>query len=158
MSENYWGTKVPVGESEAELRGLIERFGANKYGMLENWEEGTLTIMFQYKEYPIRLDLDIEKIVKVRLEEEPYNNYRRCTEDEYESKIRDQAKMVGMRVLVHKVKSDLLAIEYGIMKPEEVFLSHFVTKSGRTVGEEVIPNLLDKLTNPSRLLSAGRKR
>jgi len=157
MSENYWGTSTPVGKSETELRNLIEKFGAEQYGMMEDWGKGTLTIMFMYKEYPIRLDLDIEHIVKVRLEEEPYNSYRRCSEEEYEKKIRGQAKKVGMRVLVHKVKADLLAIEYGIMKPEEVFLSHFVTKTGRTVGQELAPNLLKNLTDPKRMLMPGGK-
>jgi hypothetical protein len=46
MSENYWGTSTPVGKSEAELRRLIERFGAQQYGMMEDWEKGTLTIMY----------------------------------------------------------------------------------------------------------------
>jgi hypothetical protein len=158
MTDSYWGTKVSVGKSEAELRALIEKFGAKKYGMMENWEEGTLTIVFDYNKFPIKLDLNIETIVAVRLEDEPYNSYRRCTEEEYEQKIRSQAKMVGMRVLVHQVKAWLLAIEYGIFTPEEVFLAHYVTKSGRTVGQEIISDLQNRLMNPKQLLLGAGSR
>jgi len=160
MSENYWGTSVPIGRSETELRKLIEDFGASKYGMMENWEDGSLVVMFDYQGKAVRFELNVEKIEQVKLEAEPWNSRRRCSEEEYNLRIHDQAKKVGMRVLVHHVKAMLLAIEYGLFTPDEVLLPHYVTARGRTIAQELAtPDLGTKLMNPDRLLLGdGRKK
>jgi hypothetical protein len=156
MSENYWGTKVPVARSETELRKLVQEFGAEKYAVMEDWKKGSLVVMFEYHGLPIRFELDVTKIVERRLEEAPFNNYRRKSEEAYIAEIQEKAKSVGMRILVAQVKASLIAIEYGIFTVEEVFLSHFVTKTGRTLGQEILSDLPGRLMNPERLLGSGR--
>ena len=157
MSENYWTTSVSVGKSEAKIRDLIHQLGATKYAFMEDWEEGKISISFVYNGYPVQFALSLERLVEVRLEEHPWNTKRRKSVEEYEKDIREQAKKVGMRVLAHYLKDAFLAIEYGVVDFEDIFLSRFVTRDGKTIGDKLIPQLRDAIIDPGRLLATGRR-
>lgn len=156
MSENYWTTTVSVGKSESKIRDLIHQFGATKYAFMEDWEEGKISINFVYNGYPVHFALSLERLVQTRLVEHPWNTKRRKSEEEYDKDIREQAKKVGMRVLAHHLKAAFLAIEYGLIEFEDMFLSKFVTRDGKTIGDKLLPQLRDAIMDPGRMLGTGR--
>jgi hypothetical protein len=158
VSENYWSTSVSVSKSEGQLRDMVKRFGATQYCLLEDWDNNTVTVQFFYKNMPVEFRLRIEKLVETRLREEPWTSRKRKSKDKYIEEVHKKAKGVGMRILVHHIKAAFLAVEYGLVEFEEVFLPHFVTKTGKTLGEVLIPRLKDRLADPHRkLLTAGEE-
>jgi len=156
MPENYWTTSVSVGKSESEIRDLVYRFGASKYAFIEDWDEGSVIINFMYREYPVEFRLRIDHLVSTRLETQPWNTKRRCSEEEYIRRTNEQAKKTGMRILLNHIKASLIAVEYGLINFEDVFLSNFVTRSGQTLGEIVVPNLKSVISKPGLLLPSGK--
>lgn len=156
MSENYWTTSVSTVRSSEEIRSLLSSFDCDLCSITENWRGGTILVQFVYKGFPVSFTVDINHIADVRLASEPWNRKRRCTEAAYEKAIREKARMVAMRVLCHHLKAALVAVEYGLVTFEAVFLSHFLTKSGETIGEALLPRLHDAVANPGRLLGSGK--
>jgi hypothetical protein len=60
------------------------------------------------------------------------------------------------RVLFYHLKSVFEAADSGVMEFRELMLPYIVTKSGKTVGECIVPQLAQAINlNPARLLSSG---
>ncbi len=156
MSENYWTTSVSLARSSEEIRRLLSSFDCDMCSITENWKGGTILVQFVYKGFPVSFTVDVGRIAEVRLASEPWNRKRRMSKDAYEKMIRERAGMVSMRVLCYHLKAALVAVEYGLVTFESVFLSHFLTKSGETIGEALLPRLHDAIANPGRLLGAGK--
>ena len=115
-------TQVTVDRSRAEVENLLKRFGAE--GFAYAWEGGQETIGFVYAGKRVRLSIPLPKRESYRSEEAWAKERRR-----------------RFRVLVLAVKSLLVAVEDGLVGFEEAFLSWFVTPSGQTVGDLVVPQL-----------------
>jgi hypothetical protein len=106
-------TRVPVIRSQVELRELLRKFGATRFGMAEADEEGTV-IGFSFNSRTYRFVMPIT----------------------FDS---ERAERAHWRRLILVVKAKLVAIETGVSSFEEEFLANTVTPSGRTVFEETRP-------------------
>lgn len=115
-------TSVSVDRSRAEIERLLQRFGADSFGYA--WDRGQESVSFVYQGKQVRLGIPLPKRESYRSEEAWAKERRR-----------------RMRVLVMALKALLVAVEDGLIGFEEAFLSWFVTPSGRTVGDELIPRL-----------------
>jgi len=156
MPENYWTTSVPIFRSADQIRQLLSQFGADRFAMLEDWHVGRLAVQFQYRGFPVEFGVDVRKVARTELETKPWNVKRRCSRSAYEHAIEEKAGKVAMRILAHHLKASLIAVEYGLVSFEDVFLAKFLTKSGQTVGEVLVPRLAEAIAQPGRLLSAGK--
>jgi hypothetical protein len=124
MTRYATNTPVTVDRSRAELEKLLQRFGVD--GFAYAWEGGQETIGFVYAGKRVRLSIPLPQRESYRSEEAWSKERRR-----------------RLRVLVLAVKALLVAVEDGIVGFEEAFLSWFVTPSGQTVGDLVVPQLED---------------
>lgn len=115
-------TSVSVERSRSEIEKMLQRFGAD--GFAYAWERGQETIGFTYGGKQVRLSIPLPKREGYRSEEAWAKERRR-----------------RLRVLVLAVKALLVAVEDGLVGFEEAFLSWFVTPSGATVGDILIPQL-----------------
>lgn len=60
------------------------------------------------------------------------------------------------RVLYYHLKSVFEAADSGVMEFRELMLPYIVTKSGKTIGEHIIPQLSEAINiNPSRMLMSS---
>jgi hypothetical protein len=113
-------TSVPVARSRVEIEELLERFGASGFGYAREGSRETVGFVYQGKQVRLELTIPIDLPSLAR---------------------RDQERRRRWRALVMVVKALLVGVADGILSFEEAFLSYFVTPSGETIGDRVIPEL-----------------
>lgn len=133
-------TSVSADRSRADIERELVRYGASGFGY--SWEKREValsrypgygpkteqrmfaTIVFQFKERRIRLDLPMPT-------EREAGTVQKA----------EQAQRQRWRALLLVIKAKLEAVESGISTLEHEFLANIVTDSGRTIGETVVPRL-----------------
>lgn len=105
-------TKVPVDRSRNEIETLLARYGAGKFGYLQ--EDGRAVIMFEAADRRLRFDLPLPVGIKDRDAQECRRRWR---------------------ALVLSIKAKLESVHSGIETFEEAFLAHVVMPDGRTVAD-----------------------
>jgi hypothetical protein len=61
-------------------------------------------------------------------------------------------------VLFYHLKGIFESADSGVLEFRELMLPYIVTKSGRTIAEQLVPRLADAVSlNPARLLEAGER-
>lgn len=140
MSRFAERTDVPADRSRADIERELIRYGANGFGY--HWEKREqrmfATIVFQFKERRIRLDLPMP------------------TEREVGTASKaEQATRQRWRALLLVIKAKLEAVESGISTLEHEFLANIITDNGRTIGEVVVPRLSEAVAAGRLLPAAG---
>jgi len=168
MSDNYWTTTVAVSKSAEQIRKLLMDHDADSFALLEQYRDNVVGVQFSFKNLPVEFRIHLDNLVAIRLEEKPWSSRMRRSEETYTRAVEEKAKQVAMRILAHHLKAAFLAIEYGLVEFEDVFLSKFLMRDGKTIGEIVVPNLeavvkapglLAKgVTEASHQLTSGGKR
>lgn len=135
-------TSVSVEKSEAEIRGLLRRYGAEAYGQME--ANGLAQIVFQLRERRI--------VFRVRL---PERNEKRFLRSHGDQRARtpesayaawEQGCRQKWRALALCIKAKLEAVDAGIETFDQAFLAHVMLPDGRTVGDwaaEALPGALE---------------
>lgn len=116
-------TKVPVGNSRAEIEQTLHRYGANEFAY--GTGSGKAMIQFRAKGRVIRFTL-------------PLTNPNESTQTE---KQRGEFQRSRWRCLLLSIKAKLETAESGIFTFEEEFMAHIVLPNGRTVGELALPGI-----------------
>ena len=127
---------VSVEKSEAEIKSMLIKYGADGFGSM--WQDRKAVIMFQYKNKHIRFTLPLpskkdEEFTRKR------NGHLRHQMDSL--KRWEQACRQRWRALALTIKAKLEAVETGITTFENEFLANIVTPNGQTIGEWVVPQL-----------------
>jgi hypothetical protein len=78
--------------------------------------------------------------------------YNRAQSSDAQLKAWEQACRQKWRALVLCIKAKLESAASGITTFEEEFLAHFVTKSGQTIGQKLIPQLDGNLKSDNLML------
>lgn len=135
-------TSVSVEKSEAEIRALLRRYGAEAYGQAE--ANGMAQIVFQLRDRRI--------VFRVRL---PERKERRFTHSHGGARLRspdaayaawEQGCRQKWRALALCIKAKLEAVDAGIETFDQAFLAHVMLPDGRTVGDwaaEALPGALE---------------
>lgn len=160
-SQAYRSTAVPVARSQESIRQLLIKFGARGVQFTEDFEKNQINIRFA------KFHNDNLRTVSVTMlvPEPPIQkrrggrNYRyvrgKLVMNKSEQERREQLKRATYRALHDWLKSQFVAVEFGLLSFEDIFLSHFewIMKDGSvtTVGKFIAP----RLDNPMPLLSAG---
>lgn len=110
-------TRVPAGQTRAEIEHTLERFGAG--GFFYGWDGPNATIGFRMENRIVRLVLPLE------------------------DDLRDQEVRSRWRALLLAIKAKLSSVESGIETFEEAFLAHVVMPDNRTVGELLLPRIAE---------------
>lgn len=133
-------TNVSVEKSQAELKSLLAKYGANKTGLSEDHDNGEAMVQFVCKERLVRFRLTLPKrSEKVFWFTAHKNPQRRSDDAAY--KLWEQSCRQRWRALVLCIRAKLESVECGISEFEDEFLAHVVLASGRTVGETVRPQV-----------------
>lgn len=153
-------TEVSADKSKAELERILARYGADRFGYA--WDEhGRVAIQFRMQGRQIRFVMPMPK----RDAAEFTTYYRGSVPYFYQEseavKRWEQATRQRWRALNLVVKANLEAVELGILRLEEAFLSQTLMPNGATVGDWAASQLDHMLTSgqmPDLLpqLSTGR--
>lgn len=144
------GTSVSVEKSEAEIKTLLRRYGAE--GFASGWDSTRAFVGFKRNNLTIRFVLTM-----------PDPKHRRFTHTEARGLPRSQrdAEIAweqecrrAWRALALVIKAKLEAVETGISTFESEFMAHIVLHNGKTMGEQFIPQIeaYSKSGKPAQLL------
>ncbi len=117
-------TKVPVAQSQNEIQQLVERYGASHFGVMS--DPRCQMIAFRVSNLNVRFTIP---------KAEP------AGDSEAAARAAEKELRRLWRALVLSIKAKLEMIESGLACFEEEFLAHVVTPTGRTIGEEIIPQI-----------------
>lgn len=114
-------TKVPVEKSQAEIRSLVNKAGAESFAFFE--ERGRIHVAFELQSRRIRFTVAMPA--------------RKDNERGADERRRMQATRSRWRALLLVIKAKLESVEAKIETLEEAFLAHVQMPNGRTVMEEI---------------------
>ena len=151
-------TTVSSEKSQAEIRTILNRYGASKFGYLE--EEDRAAIMFEIHNRRIRFILPMpsrtERQFTHSAHKQEYDQRRLSIDAQHERY--EQAIRQRWRALTLAIKAKLEAVESGIATFEEEFMAYVLLPSGQTVGEWMQPQIEASYESgrmPPLMLAAG---
>lgn len=131
------GTKVPVIQSQQEIRRVLEKYKATGFAFGE--QIVVHLVMFEMQGRRIRIVVPIPVIGSKMGPKKYYENW---TEDKVSKESRRR-----WRCLLITIKAKLECVETGITTLEEEFLAHIVLPGGRTMGQVAIPQIAQSYTD-----------
>jgi hypothetical protein len=134
---SYEGTKVPLGQSQSEIRQLVMKHkGAGISFMSHPPREGfEALVTMQAQSYHIRVMATCKKVSE---------------------REREQEERRVWRVLFWHLKAMFEAADSGVIAIEDIVMPYVVTPDGRTIAEHVRPKLaaMREFTHEQLLLAA----
>ena len=129
-------TKVSIGKSKAEIEQTLDRYGASAFMSGQSKEDNTAWLMFKIG----------KAIVKIVVEMPDYDNFSKTdTGRERVKSIQDaeyeKACRQRWRVLALLVKAKLESVDAGISTVEKEFFADLMLPSGRTIAQEMAPQI-----------------
>lgn len=126
MSLYAQNTKVPIGQTRAEIEHLLERGKAKQYGTAVDYDLGIARVQFKLQERIVRFTIELPDRKKmgdgVRFE---------------------RAERQRWRALLLVIKAKLESVENHIEGFEEAFMSQIVMPDDKTVGQHVRPQIAE---------------
>lgn len=120
-----------------DMRKILSNFGATKFGVMEDLENGTLTVQFVWRERQVTIEASAKGYAAAWLRENPYSTRKHSTRSEYEKKALDRGHVAVYSILRDWVKGQVTAVEVGMLSFEGAFLGQILLPSGRTILEHV---------------------
>jgi len=151
-------TTVSSEKSQAEIRAILNKYGATKFGYIE--EELRAAILFEIHGRRVRFVLPLPSRTDDAIVKTAHKNryYRRTRSIESQRAAYEQAIRQRWRALTLAIKAKLETVESGIATFEEEFMAYVLLPSGQTVGEWMTPQIEASYSNgqmPPLLLSAS---
>jgi hypothetical protein len=130
-------TAVPVERSKAEIERMLSRYGADQF--MSAWSSQQALIGFTAHKRMVRFTLPLPTPEQFR-----YHVVRGRKKARTDAEVRtaiDRETRRRWRSLVLAIKAKLEAVASKISSFEDEFLPWIVLPSGRTVGQEVLPQI-----------------
>ena len=124
-------------QARADTRKLLQQFGAESVGFMDEFAEGSLHLAFRWRGHQVQLKASARGWAEMYLRENPWHNRRRCNKAEWEARALAQGMIAVNSILRDWVRGQITAVETGITEFRHVFLPYLVTASGETVAELV---------------------
>lgn len=135
-------TSVSVEKSRAEIESTLQKYGAGRFAYMCGDKKAS--VAFEMNGSLIRFDLPLPDKADPKFWQSEHKKKARTAEAAY--KLWEQDCRSSWRALFLNIKAKLEACERGITKFESEFLAHFVMPNGKTLGEEVVPQLEEMKT------------
>lgn len=152
----YETTEVPVSRSQEGIRKLIMgRKGGKVAFITDPPQEGfTAIVEIDSLPYQIRLLGICREAPEQKMRTWKGRNVgTKDTTDKYRQQYREAEERRIWRVLYYHLKGVFEAADSGVMEFRELMLPYIVTKSGKTIAEQLLPKLNEAIQqNPARLL------
>lgn len=130
-------TKTSADKSRAEIERALLKAGATRFAYMA--EENKAAIMFVFHDMMVRFTLPFPDRNDKKFTHT--GNMRMLRSREAALKSWEQACRSSWRALYLCIRAKLESVESGITTFEKEFLAHFVMPNGRTVADELLPQL-----------------
>lgn len=137
VTKHAEGTKVPIEQSQAELRKLLRAKGCDAIAFYEEGDARAV-IAFERKGRRVRLTLKYPPLKDYRY----YPGTYRSRPSENAIRVAWEAECRRLwRVLIVLVRGNFEAEDSGLVSFEQVWLAHMLLPGGETVADRVLPAL-----------------
>ena len=144
----YAATTVSLASTQEDIRKLLKRYGAKGLQVTEQFDPSVIQLRFQV---PVESGEDVGLAfvsMDIPTGEGEARNQKQV----------EQYRRQAGRALYFYLKTQLEAVDFGLVKLEEAFLAHFeVPGYGGTVGSRIVPAMVAALAKDQPLqLLAGK--
>lgn len=129
----------------AEIQRILQQFGCNKFGVMTDWDAGTLLVQFEWRGAKVSFPANFKGYASAWLKEKPYTSRMRCTKAEHEAKALEIGSIAVYSILRDWIKAQVVAVETGLISFEEVFMAHVLLPNGQRMAEYARENKLLKI-------------
>ncbi|MFP4145886.1 MAG: hypothetical protein ACLFV3_12175 [Phycisphaeraceae bacterium] len=136
MSRYASGTNVSVERSQQEVKELLRRYGASKFGLMEDDDQAA--VMFVASGLTVRIVVPLPSIEdeEIALTDAGRERSPSATRTAYEKEVRRR-----WRALILAIKAKLEAVESGISTIEQEFMPFVVMPDGRSFADHALPQI-----------------
>lgn len=121
-----------------DMRKILESFGASKFGVMEDFQSGTLTVQFVWQGRQVTIEANAKGYAAAWLKENPWNSRKKCTQRYHEQTALKKGSTAVYSILRDWIKGQVTAIEVGMLSFEGAFLGQILLPSGSTVLQHVM--------------------
>jgi hypothetical protein len=127
-------TSVSVEKSQQEVQSILRKYGASKFGTMEDHHKAY--IMFGYNNLMIQISVDLPK--RDESIKTPTGRKRKESQADiaYEQNVKQR-----WRSLVLLVKAKLVAVSEGLTTIEKEFLGDIILPDGKTISMKIAPQI-----------------
>lgn len=146
MSSEYrynHGRKMPYeGASSGEraleeTRRILQRFGCQSFGSMQDYERGTLIVQFKHHGRAVHVEASMRGYAAAWLRMHPWSGRVRRSREQHERIALEVASRAVYSVLRDWIKGQITAVETGMITFEGAFLGQLMLGSGETVEQHV---------------------
>jgi hypothetical protein len=130
-----------------EVMKLLRRFECEKAGFMDDYGKQEVVLYFEHRGRPVRVEVSAKGWAQMWLKENPLSYRARKSEHEHKQEALKQGHLAVSSILRDLIKSQLTAVECGILSFEAVFMPFMLTADGRPLIERV-SELLPKADEP----------
>jgi hypothetical protein len=120
-----------------EIKKILTRFGCESVGFMDDNVKHEVLLAFTHRGRQVQMRVSAKGWAAMYLKEKPWTYNRRTTRHDWEQAALRQGHVAVNSILRDWVKSQVTAVETGIMTFEAVFMPHMLTNDGRTVLERI---------------------
>lgn len=120
-----------------DIRKTIQAFGCSKFAPMEDFDEGKVTIQFEYRGRMVQVSASAKGYAAAWLRQNPHTPRMRKTEIEHERAALAKGHIAVWSILRDWIKGQLTAIETGILSFEAAFLGQILLPTGETIHERI---------------------
>jgi hypothetical protein len=131
--ENATSGKAAV----AEMQKILKGFGAQRFGVMEDFEKGAVTVQFVYRDTPVTITASYRGYAVAWLKHHPRMARSRTSDAERRQKAEKQAGIAVYSILRDWIKGQVTAVDVGMLSFEGAFLGQILLASGETVLERI---------------------
>lgn len=131
-----------------EIQKLLQRFGCQSFGCMDDFENKKVIVQFKYRDTPITVEASISGYAAAWLKEHPYTYRTKITKIAHEQKAIKIAGTAVYSILRDWIKGQVTAIECGILSFEGAFLGQILLPNGKTVLQHAYDNKILAIEGP----------
>lgn len=120
-----------------EAKRTLEKFGAGSFGYMEDFDEGTLTVQFKWRDRRVTISASAKGYAAAYLREKPHTNRMRHSRGDHEKRALKQGQIAVCSILRDWIKGQITAVECGMLSFDGAFLGQIMLANGGTVLELV---------------------
>ncbi|MBZ0165606.1 MAG: hypothetical protein K8I00_02285 [Candidatus Omnitrophica bacterium] len=139
----YMDSKCDPVHAQQRIRQTLIKFGVDRIMFDEDFKAFTIYMKFRYKDYPVCIPVNYEKIAKKFMKSAPLSYRARSTREKWESKHRDKAYRASFSIIEDFIKSMITMVELDVFTFEEIFISYFMGPNEKRLGEYLTKRLPD---------------
>lgn len=141
-----------------DIRKTLMAFGASKMAPVEDFENGTVKIVFEHRGREVEVEASAKGYAAAWLRENPWSTRMKRTRAEYEAAALQQGLVSVWSILRDWIKGQVTAVECGILSFESALLGQMRLESGvRAIDYLAQRHELPSLREPRALPGPGRK-